>query len=71
MPSFRSIVARALIAAGMFYFMLSLIFKEKPGSALIQTVLLTGIMLPLYMLLDRMIYKKKMKRWEAQRGVKS
>jgi hypothetical protein len=70
MPSFRSIVARALLAAGLFYFMLALVFEATPTEAVVQTVILTGLMLPLYMLLDRVVYRRKMRRWEAQRDAK-
>lgn len=71
MPSFRSVAARTLIAAGFFYFMLALVFKDTPAQALFQTGLLTVIMVPLTMLLDRLTYKRKMKRWEAQRSDKA
>jgi hypothetical protein len=64
-------MARVLLAAGFFYFILALGFKDSPGRALIQTVLLTAFMLPLYMLLDRFVYKRKLKRWEAMRDAKS
>ena len=66
MPTTKSVIGRALFASAFFYAMLVFIFRDKPGPALITTFILTAVMIPLYMLLDRVIHRRRLKRWQTR-----
>ncbi len=69
MPSTKSVIGRALFASGFFYLMLVFAFQDPPGQALVTTLILTTIMIPLYMLIDRLLHRRRLKRWQ-NRNVK-
>ena len=71
LPSFKSVVIRVTFAAAVFYLMLALLFpKDGTGSIAIQTAILAAVMLPLYWYLDRIVYKRRLRKWQAAQAAK-
>ena len=66
LPSFRNVIGRAAFAGVAFFVMLIFLFRDPPASALVITVVLMAIVVPMYVLLDRVLYKRRHRRWEAR-----
>jgi hypothetical protein len=67
-PSFKGLLIRAGIIAAIFFLALVYIVGEDPAAALLVTLLALAIMIPLGMFLDRVRYKREMRRWEERRA---
>ena len=59
-------MGRAAFAGVAFFAMLIFLFRDPPASAFIITVVLLVIVVPMYVLLDRVLYKRRHRRWEAR-----
>lgn len=70
LPSFRSLIVRVVFAAAMFYLMIVWIFKDSAANAALQAIILAAVMLPMYWLLDRAVYKRRLRRWQAAQAAK-
>ena len=66
--SFKGVLLRAAIVAAIFYPYLIYVVGESPGPALLISLLAFALMVPLGLLLDRVRYKRQMKRWTERRS---
>lgn len=71
LPSFRNVMGRSAFAGGGFFLMLIFVFRDPPGSAILITIVLLAIVTPMYVLLDRVLYRRRHRRWEARQGVRA
>lgn len=66
--SFRGVLIRAGIVAAIFYPYLVYVIDENPWTALGLTGIAFALMVPLGLFLDRLRYRRQMKRWEERRS---
>ena len=70
-PSLRGVLLRAGIIAALFYPYLIYAVGEEPGPAFLISLLALALMLPLGLWLDRVRYKRQLRRWEDRRGART
>lgn len=68
-PSFRGLLVRAAVIAGIYFVFLVLILGEEPVLAAIIGAFGFALMIPLGMLLDRFRYRTQLKRWQQAHGI--
>lgn len=66
--SFRGVLARALIVAGLFYIYLVYLVREDALRAIGVTALALVVMIPVGLLVDRWRYRTQLRRFERARG---
>ena len=66
--SIRGVLLRAGIVAAIFYPYLIYVADEATLPALALTAIAFALMVPLGLMLDRMRYRRQMKRWEEKRA---
>jgi len=67
-PRFKGILVRAGIIAAAYYVFLVFLLRTTPAQALLIAILGFVIMLPLGWFIDRLRYRKQMRRWEQRRS---
>jgi hypothetical protein len=70
-PSFKGVLIRALIVAGLFYPYLIYVAKETPAAAAAVTGVAFALMIPLGLVLDRWRFRFQTNRLEKIRAAKS
>jgi hypothetical protein len=66
--SLRGVLIRAGIVAAIFYPYLVYVIDEDPWTALGLTAIAFALMVPIGLFLDRMRYKRQMRRWQEKRA---
>ncbi len=64
----RGVLIRAGIVAAIFYPYLVYVINEDPWTALGLTAIAFALMVPLGLFLDRLRYRRQMRRWEEKRA---
>ncbi len=64
----RGVLIRAGIVAAVFYPYLVYVIDEEPWTALGLTAIAFALMVPLGLFLDRLRYRRQMRRWEERRA---
>jgi hypothetical protein len=64
----RGVLIRAGIVATVFYPYLVYVIDEEPWTALGLTAIAFALMVPLGLFLDRLRYRRQMRRWEERRA---
>lgn len=64
----RGVLIRAGIVAAIFYPYLVYVIDEDPWTALGLTAIAFALMVPLGLFLDRLRYRRQMRRWEEKRA---
>lgn len=64
----RGVLIRAGIVAAIFYPYLVYVIDEDPATALGLTAIAFALMVPLGLFLDRLRYRRQMRRWEEKRA---
>jgi len=67
-PSFKGIVVRAAIIAGVYYMFLVFLLRTEPGVAILVALLGFLLMLPIGWYIDRRRYRTQLRRWNAAHG---
>lgn len=66
--SLRGVLIRAGIVAAIFYPYLVYVIDEDPWTAFGLTAIAFALMVPLGLFLDRLRYRRQMRRWEERRA---
>jgi hypothetical protein len=67
-PSFRGVLIRSVVVAVLFYPVLVYLLDEPPAAAAVVVGFALLAMLPLGVVLDRMRYRRELKRWQERHG---
>ena len=67
----RAIALRAAIVAAIFYPYLIYVVEESPAVAAVISIVAFGLMLPLGVLIDRVRYRRQMRKFEEKRAERS
>jgi len=67
-PSFRGVLVRAALIAGVYYLFLVLALRTDASGAALISGLGFLLMIPLGLLLDRVRYRMQLRRWQQARG---
>jgi drug/metabolite transporter (DMT)-like permease len=65
---FRGVIIRALVAALIFFVYILLVSDLSAASAFPITALAFVLMVPVGFLMDRAVYRIRLRRWQRQRG---
>lgn len=68
--SFRGVALRALVAALIFFVYVMVVGGAGPEAALPFAALAFVLMVPLGLLMDRAVYRLRMRRWQRDRGAR-
>jgi len=66
--NFRGVLLRAGIVAAIFYPYLIYVVGEGPGPALVVSLAAFALMVPLGVMLDRLRYRRQMRRYQEKRA---
>lgn len=66
--AWRGIVTRALVAAVIFFVYILLVSDLGPAAAFPVTAIAFVLMVPVGFLMDRAVYRIRLRRWQRQRG---
>ncbi|MEW6581145.1 MAG: hypothetical protein AB1416_00075 [Actinomycetota bacterium] len=66
--SLRGVLIRALVAAAIFFVYILIVSDIDPAGALPVTAIAFALMIPVGFLMDRAVYRIRLRRWRSRRG---
>jgi hypothetical protein len=66
-PTWRGAITRGLVAAGIFFVLIAIVFGRPVGEALALSVFMLAFYIPMGYFIDRFLYQRRQRQRQEQR----